>query len=321
MPEPILAVNNLKTYFYTQDTVIPAVDGVSFSVSPGETLGLVGESGSGKSVTALSLMRLIPDPPGKIIGGSICFKGENLLNRSEQEMRNIRGNNISMIFQEPLTSLNPVYTIGRQISETIILHQKLSPKKSAQKALEMLKLVKIPLPEKRMNQYPHQLSGGMNQRVMIAMALSCRPELLIADEPTTALDVTIQAQILEALKELKQKTGTAVLLITHDLGIIAEMATNVLVMYCGRIVEFADVRTLFQHPCHPYTIGLLNSIPKIKGARQKLFSINGTVPIPSLDLHGCRFNPRCDAVMERCLDEEPELVRHGNSLVRCWKYS
>jgi oligopeptide/dipeptide ABC transporter ATP-binding protein len=321
MTGPLLEVENLKTYFYTDSHVIPAVEGVSFTLDKGETLGIVGESGSGKSVTALSIMRLIPNPPGKIVGGSIRFKGEDLLTKSEAAMRRIRGNSISMIFQEPMTSLNPVYTIGRQISEAIILHQKLSRRQAMEKTLEMLKLVKIPLSEKRIHQYPHQLSGGMNQRVMIAMALSCMPDLLIADEPNTALDVTIQAQILEILKELKERLGTAVLLITHDLGIVAEMASNVLVMYCGRAVEYNDVRSIFKNPAHPYTAALLKSIPGITGPKQKLYSIKGMVPTPSQDLTGCRFKERCEDVMNQCWQEEPPLKPRGNGLVRCWKYS
>jgi peptide/nickel transport system ATP-binding protein/oligopeptide transport system ATP-binding protein len=318
--EEILQVMDLKTVFYSDGEEIPAVDGISFSLRKGETLGIVGESGSGKSVTSLSIMRLIPSPPGKIVDGSILFKGQDLLKKSDEEMRRIRGNNISMIFQEPMTSLNPVYTIGRQISETIMLHQNLSKKEAMNKAVEMLQLVKIPLPGKRIKQYPHQLSGGMRQRVMIAMALSCRPELLIADEPTTALDVTIQAQILEILKDMRDKTGTAVILITHDLGVVAEIADNVLVMYCGRAVEYSSVRNIFFNPKHPYTIGLLNSIPKIEGPRKKLQTIKGVVPSPNQITKGCRFKTRCDFVRERCMDEEPPLIRVGNSLVRCWRY-
>ncbi|MEW5784968.1 MAG: ABC transporter ATP-binding protein [Bacillota bacterium] len=320
MPETLLEVKNLKTCFYTEDTVVPAVEDVSFSIARGQSLGVVGESGSGKSVTALSIMRLIPTPPGKITAGEVYFKGDNLMDKSEDEMRQIRGNNISMIFQEPITSLNPVYTVGRQICEAIILHQKLPRREASARALEMLKLVRIPLAEKRMNQYPHQLSGGMNQRVMIAMALSCRPELLIADEPTTALDVTIQAQIIELLKELKQKTGSAVMLITHDLGIIAELAADVLVMYCGRVVEYADVRTIFKKPRHPYTLGLLRSIPDIKGDRKKLYTIRGMVPVPGLHLKGCRFSSRCDEVTEQCLKKEPPLKSIDQTQVRCWKF-
>lgn len=321
MTSPLLKVENLKTYFYTDEQVIPAVDGVSFTLNRGETLGIVGESGSGKSVTALSMMRLIPNPPGKILGGSILFKGEELLTKSEEEMRRVRGNQISMIFQEPMTSLNPVYTIGRQITEAIMLHQKVNKRLATEKAIDMLKLVRMPLAERRIHQYPHQLSGGMNQRVMIAMALSCMPDLLIADEPNTALDVTIQAQILEILKDLKERLGTSVLLITHDLGIIAEMATKVMVMYCGRAVEYTDVRSIFKAPAHPYTVALLKSIPQVTGPKHKLYSIKGMVASPSLDMVGCRFKERCEDVMDRCWKEEPELKQVGHGLVRCWKYA
>lgn len=320
MKEILLDVNNLKTYFYKDNCAIPAVDGVSFTISKGETLGIVGESGSGKSITALSIMRLIPSPPGKIVGGTIVFKGQDLLKISEGEMRSIRGNEISMIFQEPMTSLNPVYTIGKQISESIILHQKVTKKEALEKTVEMLRLVKVPLAEKRLNQYPHQFSGGMRQRVMIAMALSCKPKLLIADEPTTALDVTIQAQILDILKELREKTGTAVMLITHDLGVVSETADNVLVMYCGRVVEYSNVRDIFKSPQHPYTIGLLNSMPQVKGPRKKLYAIPGMTPSPDQIIQGCRFKTRCAFVYKRCLTEEPPLFKVGKSQVRCWKH-
>jgi len=320
LKENILEVKNLKTYFYTEDNIVPAVDGVSFSINKGETLGIVGESGSGKSVTAFSVLRLLPEPPAKIVGGEIFFKGENLLLKTEEQMRKIRGNRISMIFQEPMTSLNPVYTVGQQISEAIQLHQKVSKKEAMKKAVEMLKLVKIPLPEKRIAEYPHQLSGGMRQRVMIAMALSCMPELLIADEPTTALDVTIQAQILTLIKELKQRLGTAVVLITHDLGVVAEVAENVMVMYCGRILEYADVRTIFDKPKHPYTVGLLNSIPKLTGPKKKLQAIQGVIPAINEITQGCRFKTRCNCKKEICNNEEPKLVQVKDSLVRCWNY-
>jgi oligopeptide/dipeptide ABC transporter ATP-binding protein len=319
--EKILRVRDLKTQFLSDGQVIPAVDGISFDLNRGETLGIVGESGSGKSVTALSIMRLIPSPPGRIISGNVYFKGEDLLEKSDQEIRSIRGNNISMIFQEPMTSLNPVYTIGRQISEAIMLHQKLPRKAAMEKAVQMLRLVGIPMPDKRIRQYPHQLSGGMRQRVMIAMALSCRPDVLIADEPTTALDVTIQAQILEILKELKNEIGMAVILITHDLGVLAEIADNVLVMYCGRAVEYSGVREIFYNPKHPYTQGLLNSIPQITGPRKRLEAIRGIVPSPGQIIEGCRFKTRCDFVKQRCIVEEPPLIRVEGSLVRCWSYS
>ncbi len=320
MGDTVLSVNNLKTYFFTDNSVVPAVDGVSFNVSRGETLGIVGESGSGKSVTSLSILKLIAQPPGKIVDGSIIFNGEDIIKKNEEEMRHIRGNNISMIFQEPMTSLNPVYTIGKQITESIVLHQKLSKKDALNKAIDMLRLVKVPLPEKRVKQYPHQLSGGMRQRVMIAIALSCNPELLIADEPTTALDVTIQAQILEILKQLKKDIGMSVILITHDLGVVAEMADNVMVMYCGRIIEYSNVSKIFNSPYHPYTIGLLNSMPQIKGKKKKLYTIKGTVPLPNEISNGCRFKTRCDDCFERCLEEEPPLFSVGESKVRCWKY-
>ncbi|MFS8583021.1 MAG: ABC transporter ATP-binding protein, partial [Limnochordales bacterium] len=254
---PLLSVRGLKTYFQSEDGLVPAVDGISFDLERGGALGIVGESGSGKSVTSLSIMRLIPSPPGKIVAGEILFEGEDLLKKSEAEMRKIRGNDISMIFQEPMTSLNPVFTVGDQIMEAIMLHQRLDKKAAREKAIEMLKLVGIPEPQRRVDEYPHQLSGGMRQRVMIAMALSCNPKLLIADEPTTALDVTIQAQILDLMRKLREELGTAIILITHDLGVIAEMVEEVIVMYAGQIVERTDVRSLFRSPKHPYTEGLL----------------------------------------------------------------
>lgn len=317
----LLEVSGLKTYFYTEDGVVPAVDGVDFSLDKGETLGIVGESGCGKSVTSLSIMRLVPSPPGKIVSGQILFKGEDLVKKSEAGMRKIRGNDISMIFQEPMTSLNPVFTIGNQITEVIELHQGLSKQQAINKAIEMLKLVGIPSAEQRINEYPHQLSGGMRQRVMIAMALACNPELLIADEPTTALDVTIQAQILELMKDLKKKLGTAIILITHDLGVVAEMAENVLVMYAGKVVEYADVKSLFKDPKHPYTIGLLGSIPRLDVVKKKLHVIKGVVPNPFEMPEGCRFNPRCDYAKDICRQKEPPLKElEGNRQVRCWKY-
>ncbi|QNO15693.1 ABC transporter ATP-binding protein [Alkalicella caledoniensis] len=311
MSEKLLTVKNLKTYFYTEDGVVPAIDGVNFDVAPGETLGIVGESGCGKSVTSLSVMRLIPNPPGKIEDGEITFDGKDLLAMSEAEMRKIRGNEISMIFQEPMTSLNPVYTIGDQLTEAIKLHQGKNSKEATKHAIEMLKLVGIPLPDKRVNEYPHQLSGGMRQRVMIAMALSCNPKLLFADEPTTALDVTIQAQILELMKKLKTELGTSIIMITHDLGVIAEMADRVIVMYAGRVVEEGPVLDIFKDPLHPYTEGLLNSIPKIEGEKERLKPIEGVVPNP-LDMpSGCRFHPRCPYVTDRCKEEIPTLQDKG----------
>src|SRR5271156_1848314 len=282
--EPILEVADLRTWFFTRDGVVRAVDGVSFHVIPGETLAIVGESGCGKSVTALSVLRLIPSPPGRIVSGMIRFAGRDLLSLGEAEMRDVRGNEISMIFQEPMTSLNPVLTIGHQIAETLTLHQGLSRRAALDRAIEMLTLVRIPEAERRIRQYPHQLSGGMRQRVMIAMALSCNPKVLIADEPTTALDVTIQAQILNLMHELKQKLGTAVILITHDLGVVAETAQRVVVMYAGRKVEEAPVEVLFEEPLHPYTRGLMRAIPRLDveadaaGTRPRLQEIPGLVP-------------------------------------------
>ncbi|MGI6557641.1 MAG: ABC transporter ATP-binding protein [Limnochordia bacterium] len=320
MTEYLLAIENLKTYFYTREGVVPAVDGVNLTIKPGGTLALVGESGCGKSVTALSIMRLIPRPPGKIVEGRIMFNGENLLEKTESEMRAIRGNEISMIFQEPMTALNPVFTVGRQISEALILHQGLSKGEARLKAIEMLKLVGIPSPERRVDDYPHQMSGGMRQRVMIAMALSCSPKLLIADEPTTALDVTIQAQILDLMKALQKELQTAILLITHDLGVVAESVEEVAVMYLGRIVEQAAVNELFADPRHPYTIGLLGSIPKLHEDRDRLQVIEGLVPDPLHMPRGCRFHPRCPFVEAVCREEEPPTTRlPGDHLVQCWR--
>jgi len=321
LSEQILTINDLAVYFYMDTRIVPAVDGVSFSVSRGETLGLVGESGCGKSVTALSIMRLLPSPPAKIERGEIWFKGENILDKTNEEMRKIRGNDISMIFQEPMTSLNPVLTIGYQLSEVIIQHQNVSKKEALERAIEMLRMVKIPLPEKRIKQYPHQLSGGMRQRVMIAMALACNPELLIADEPTTALDVTIEAQILELINELKERFGSSVIMITHDLGVVAETADKVAVMYAGRIVEYADVYSIFNNPKHPYTRGLLEAIPDMDLPRgQRLKEIKGVVPLPDEIKEGCRFKTRCDYVKAECMFHEPPLTQVGSALVRCWNY-
>lgn len=322
MSEPILAVKDLAVHFYMGARIIPAVDGVSFSVARGETLGLVGESGCGKSVTALSIMRLLPSPPARIERGQIWFKGENLLDKTEEGMRRIRGNDISMIFQEPMTSLNPVFTIGYQLAEVIIQHQNVSKKEAMERAVDMLKMVKIPLPERRVKQYPHQLSGGMRQRVMIAMALACNPDLLIADEPTTALDVTIEAQILELINELKGRFGASVIMITHDLGVVAETADKVAVMYAGRIVEYADVHTIFNNSRHPYTRGLLEAIPDMDLPRgQRLKEIKGVVPLPDEIKQGCRFKSRCDYVRPDCIFHEPPLIQVGSTLVRCWNYA
>ena len=309
----ILEVKNLQTTFFTEDGEVKAVDDVSFSVRPGQTLGLVGESGCGKSVTSLSIMRLIPNPPGRVTRGEILYKGRDLLKLSADEMRKIRGNEISMIFQEPMTSLNPVFTIGNQIEEAVTLHNDLSRKAARDKAIEMLQLVGIPSPQKRIDDYPHQLSGGMRQRVMIAMALSCNPHILIADEPTTALDVTIQAQILDLLRDLQEKVGMALILITHDLGVVAEVADEVCVMYAGRVAEQGSVREIFKNPKHPYTRGLLNSIPTLakdptgKVKKKRLETIPGIVPNLLQLPKGCRFQERCQYVIDSCRGVEPDL--------------
>jgi peptide/nickel transport system ATP-binding protein len=309
--EPLLEVADLKTWFFTRDGIVRAVDGVSFHVLPGETLAIVGESGCGKSVTALSVLRLIPSPPGRIVSGNIRFAGRDLLDLSEAQMRQVRGNEISMIFQEPMTSLNPVLTIGRQISETLTLHQGLGRAAALARAVDMLRLVHIPEAERRIAEYPHQLSGGMRQRVMIAMALACNPKLLIADEPTTALDVTIQAQILDLMRELKQKIDAAIVLITHDLGVVAEMAQRVVVMYAGKKAEEAPVGPLFRRPLHPYTKGLLNSVPRLgatlAGERAPLAEIPGTVPSLKETITGCPFEARCTFATELCRREMPQF--------------
>ncbi len=308
MPD-LLQVKDLQTSFFTPEGEVRAIDGVSFEIGEGKTLGLVGESGCGKSVTSLSIMRLIPSPPGKIVGGEIFYRGRDLLRLNNEAMRRIRGNEISMIFQEPMTSLNPVFTVGNQIGEAIKLHQGLGKRETRQKTIDMLRLVKIADPESRVDSYPHQLSGGMRQRVMIAMALSCNPSLLIADEPTTALDVTIQAQILELIKELQQKIGgMALLLITHDLGVVSEQADNVAIMYAGKIVERSSTRAIFNRPFHPYTVGLLNSLPGIGGLKKKrLDAIPGMVPSPLHLPSGCRFRDRCPRAQEICAQTEPPL--------------
>lgn len=320
---PLLQVEHLATYFHTDRGTLKAVDDVSFAVDARKTLALVGESGCGKSVTALSIMRLIPVPPGKIASGRIVFEGTDLLRLSESEMRHVRGNKISMIFQEPMTSLNPVFRVGDQIAEVLELHEKLPKKEALDRAVELLRMVGIPSPETRIRDYPHQMSGGMRQRVMIAMALACNPRLLIADEPTTALDVTIQAQILELMDELRRTTGTAVLLITHDLGVVAETAEHVVVMYAGRVVEEAPVRELFHHPLHPYTQGLLRSIPGLaEEERRRLEAIPGVVPSLLALPVGCKFNDRCAFVMARCHEEEPPLTAlQPGHRVRCWLYA
>lgn len=327
----LLEVKDLKVHFFTDDGVVKAVDGVSFHIDKGETLAVVGESGSGKSVSALAAMRLIPMPPGQIVGGEILFRGKDkqakdLAKLSEPEMRRIRGNDIAMIFQEPMTSLNPVYTIGDQIAEAIVLHQGKSKREALNLSADMLDLVGIPEPRKRLSNYPHQMSGGMRQRVMIAMALSCNPSLLIADEPTTALDVTIQAQILELMKKLQQEIGMSILFITHNLGVVAEMADRVVVMYAGRAVEEADSISTFKHPLHPYTMGLLNSIPRLDKAalhQQRLEAIPGNVPNPLYLPSGCSFHPRCKFMQEgRCTSDIPKLEDAGGGhMVRCVRWS
>jgi peptide/nickel transport system ATP-binding protein len=326
----LLDVDELTTHFFTRDGVVRAVDGVSFYVMRGEVLAIVGESGCGKSVTSLSIMRLIASPPGRIVRGRVLFEGRDLLELPEPEMRKIRGNAISMIFQEPMTSLNPVLTIGRQIAEALVLHRGMSSGEALARSIELLKEVRIPAPERRVTQYPHQLSGGMRQRVMIAMALACKPRLLIADEPTTALDVTIQAQILDLMRELKQKTGAAIVLITHDLGVVAEMAERVVVMYAGRKVEEASVADLFARPRHPYTRGLLDSIPKLgavedanvrsSSRRKRLAEIAGTVPSLSEPIVGCAFAPRCGFTTARCRIEPPPLEEKAAAhFAACWE--
>ena len=317
----LLTIRNLHTYFFTDEGVAKAVDGVDLELKEGGTLGVVGESGCGKSVTALSVMRLIPDPPGKITQGEILFGGTNLLDLSEAAMRKIRGRSISMIFQEPMTSLNPVFQIGDQISEVLRLHEGMSRKEAWDRSVEMLKMVGIPSPERRVQEYPHQLSGGMRQRAMIAMALACSPKLMIADEPTTALDVTIQAQILELINRLQKDKGMSVILITHNLGVIAETAQKVAVMYAGRIVEYAEVKPIFINPMHPYTQGLLKSIPRLDedhARKARLEAIPGLVP-SLLELPpGCKFSNRCKYVFEKCV-EEPQLIEaEPGHMVRCW---
>jgi len=326
MSEPLLEVKGLKTYFFTDRGEAKAVDDVSFTIHPGRILAVVGESGCGKSVTSLSIMRLIPDPPGRIVGGEIRFDGTDLLALSEREMRRIRGNQISMIFQEPMTSLNPVFRVKEQITEVLRLHQRLSRRAALARAVDLLRRVGIPSPESRVHDYPHQMSGGMRQRVMIAMALACSPRLIIADEPTTALDVTIQAQILELMGVLRRQTGTAILLITHDLAVVAETAEHVVVMYAGRIVEEADVKALFNDPLHPYTRGLMRSIPAVSktdpaaGSTARLEAIPGVVPNLLSLPRGCKFNDRCSRAFDRCFAAEPGLIDTGGHLVRCWLY-
>ena len=317
----ILEVKDLSTSFYTEEGVVPAVDHLSFDLAEHEVLAIVGESGCGKSVTSLSIMQLIPTPPGKIESGEILFEGEDLLKVSKEKMCDIRGDRISMIFQEPMTSLNPVFTIGHQLMDVFIVHRNMKKKEARKAAIDMLRMVRIPSPEKVIDYYPNQLSGGMRQRVMIAMALSCQPKILIADEPTTALDVTIQAQIIRLISELKEKMNSSIILITHDLGVVAQMAQNVLVMYAGQEVEYADVHSLYKNPLHPYTLGLLKSIPNINVDVDRLYSIEGSVPSPKEFGKGCRFRMRCKYATERCSEAMPELYDAGNGhRVRCFRY-
>ncbi|MDG5787086.1 ABC transporter ATP-binding protein [Evansella sp. AB-P1] len=328
MKKPVLEINHLRTHFFTDRGVIPAVDDVSFYIYEGEVLGVVGESGCGKSVTSLSVMGLVPNPPGKIVGGEILFRQhsvnettENLVKVSKKRMRQIRGNQIAMIFQEPMTSLDPLYTIGFQIIEVIKNHEKISKKTARNKAVELLKLVGIPRPEEIVHEYPHQLSGGMRQRVMIAMAMACDPEILIADEPTTALDVTIQAQILELMKKLNREKSMSVMMITHDLGVVAEICNRVVVMYAGKVVEEGDVRTILKSPKHPYTQGLIQSLPKMNQREERLYSIPGNVPKPGEVLQGCHFADRCSMVFNRCVNEDPELyMLNDGHTCRCFLY-
>lgn len=323
-PKHLIEIRNLKTYFDVRGGVLKAVDDVSLTIEAGETLGLVGESACGKSVTAASIMRLVPIPPGRIAGGEILFEGVDILKLPESEMRKVRGNMISIIFQEPMTSLNPVFTVGDQVAEVISLHKKLSQREIRDRVIEAFRLVRIPAPESRIKEYPHQMSGGMRQRVIIAMALACNPKLMIADEPSTALDVTIQAQILDLMNRLKEETGASILFITHDLGVIAEMAQRVAVMYAGKIMEEADVETLFSEPKHPYTIGLMSSIPILGiGKKEKrLSTIPGVVPSLFKLPEGCLFHERCSMVLKECDQLEPPVIDLGNGhIVRCHKYA
>jgi peptide/nickel transport system ATP-binding protein len=315
----LLRVEGLKTYFYTEGGVVQAVDGVDFAVRRGETLSIVGESGSGKSVTSLSILRLVSFP-GKIAEGAVTFDGQNLLGLSDEEMRKIRGDRISMIFQQPTTALNPVFRVGDQITETLEIHQGLKGEEADRRCVELLTMVGLPDPQRRMRQYPHELSGGQCQRVMIAMALACNPELLIADEPTTALDVTIQAQILDLMRALREKVDTAIILITHDMGVVAEMADNVIVMYAGQVVEYADVRSIFADPKHPYTVGLLASMPVLGQVKDELEVIPGTVPSLVNPPKGCRFAARCSRRFEKCDEHPPLIPLEGGRKVRCWLY-
>lgn len=318
----LLEIENLSTAFLFSGKPVAVTKDVSFSVKRGEILGIVGESGSGKSVTAKTVMRLLPSPPSSVLSGSIRMDGEEILSLSERQMQHLRGNKMAMIFQEPMTALNPVYTCGDQIIEAIRKHQKVSKKAAEETALQMLKLVGIPMPERRMKAYPHELSGGMRQRVMIAMALSCKPQLLIADEPTTALDPTIQEQILELIRDLHQKTGMSVMYITHDLGVIAETCHRVVVMYAGMVQEIAEVHDLFHHPLHPYTMGLMKAMPKLGDKKERLYDIKGIVPHITDMPDGCRFAPRCPYATEKCQAQCPDIVDAGDGhMVRCYRYA
>lgn len=317
MNDAILEIKGLKTHFLTDKGAVPAVNGVDFHLNKGEILGIVGESGCGKSVTSLSIMKLVQHP-GKIVDGEIIFKGENLVNYSEKKMRRVRGNQIGMIFQEPMTSLNPVFKIGNQLIEAILIHKKISKKEARFRAIEMLKLVGLPRADELIDEYPHQLSGGMRQRVMIAMAMICEPEVLIADEPTTALDVTIQAQILELMKKLNKELHTSIIMITHDLGVVAEMCDRIAVMYSGKVVEEGDTKSLFKNPQHPYTKGLIESVPDVRTKKERLYSIPGNVPTPGSIKQGCHFAPRCSFATDRCREISPSLIEVGvNHKARC----
>ncbi|MEG1287636.1 MAG: ABC transporter ATP-binding protein [Clostridium sp.] len=320
MMSNLIEFKNIKTYFYTEGGIVKAVNDVSFKIKKGEVVCVVGESGCGKSVTAMSLMRLVSSP-GKIVSGEILYEEKNIMNLSENEMRNIRGNDISMIFQEPMTSLNPVFTVGKQVMESIMLHKKLKKKEARKKAIEIISLVGIADAEKLVDRYPHELSGGMKQRIMIAMALSCNPKLLIADEPTTALDVTIQAQILDLMRDIKEKLNTSIMFITHDLGVVAEMADYVVVMYAGRIIEEGPVNVIFKNPMHPYTVGLLKSKPVLNELKEKLYSIPGQVPSPINMPENCYFNERCEFCFDKCKSRSPSLkLIEKNHKVSCFKY-
>ncbi len=320
MGSPLLEVKNLKTYFRTEDGLVKAVDGVSFSLEKGEILGIVGESGSGKSITALTIMGLVQIPPGEIHGGEILFKGRNILALRKSEMRKLRGNEIGMVFQEPMTALNPVYTIGNQIAEAVMLHSDVDRKTAMKRAVEMLERVQIPMAKDVFKRYPHELSGGMRQRAMIAMALCCNPELLICDEPTTALDVTVQAQILKLIDSLRKETGMSVIMITHDLAVVSEIAERVIVMYAGKVLEEGPSSVIFDHPLHPYTEALMKSKPVLGQKKERLYSIRGMVPSPYNRPPGCLFEPRCDCSMKECSQAEPADVIIGNRRVKCIKY-